>query len=85
MKTIMSRRSSGLCLITHGYPTLAEIGNTGVMDVYAKPGDPVSFYPVCDWARENLFNVDDLKPLWAQQMEFYGRPLGEPFDLRRMT
>lgn len=80
--TYLTRRASGLCMITYRLPVATEVGKTGIMDAYAIPGDPLGFYPVCDWAVKNVFNSDLPKEgLWSTRMIFYGQPLGAPFRL----
>lgn len=84
MRLVLTRRRSGLYLLTAYQPVMVSVGVTDVVDAYARPGDPIAYYPVCDWFRENVLGVPELEILESHRCELLGSPRGSRyFVLRR--
>lgn len=72
LRGYLTRRASGLYLLTYYPAVIAEIGRTDRRDAYAAPGDPLAVNNLCEWSADRLWGVKDLEPLTSVRVVFHG-------------
>ena len=75
MKLWLSRQHDGRYMLTALRPVKANVGRTGIVDLYAKVGDPVVDRHLCPWGTDQMFPGAKLEPLESVRVEVIGKVL----------
>lgn len=66
----LTMRAGGYYHLLSWYePTIAKVGTSDVVDVYAVPGDPLGYPYVCPFGARVIFGLRDAVPLVPNQIQ----------------
>ena len=84
MKGFLTKRPNGMLCLTWHKPLVLPLGTTDREDVFPVGGDPLIWCsPICDFAREHLFHVEDLDPFETAPIVFAGYQTGSRLKLQK--
>lgn len=73
MKLWLSKRPNGSFMLTRYLPIKAELGKTGLIELYIAPGDPIGFINMCPLGTTAVIpEAKEMKALESMRVDLKG-------------